>query len=235
MFVRLTEPATKDSEWMNAMIMSGIRADRFARGKSVVREIRLRVKPFLLLLAILHPGESAFAQAGRIHRCIGSNGEPTYSDRKCDGPALPSTATSASTADASAKDATSIVPGSSMQTCPTSPEDLRNRAVSAFKLRSGVGFSGLFLWDGVAQASSLTPLRELAQLMSGALISIDLDTVSEHAQDQVYPDLPRRPAGAVDTELVVRTVAERERQVPYESISRFGLIEHSGCWWLRLP
>ena len=212
--------------------MSDTRADRIARGKPPRREICLRLKPFLLLLAILLPSDRALAQAGRIHRCIGDNGEPTYSDRKCERPA-PTPAEELNPGTVAADSHFSQRPGT--QTCPTSPEDLRNRAVNAFNARNGVGLSGLFLWDGYGQGSSLTPLRELAHLMSGALISIDLDSASAYIDDQRYSELPRRPDDVADVELVVRTVAEQERQVPYESVSRFGLIEQSGCWWLRLP
>jgi hypothetical protein len=195
------------------------------------------MKPAFFLIAQLLVVAMASAQDANIHRCIGANGEPTFSDQKCAqsglsvAPAAPPTATN--TLDPTLTP--SINQPVTTQTCPTSPEDLRERVAAAFGTASGVGLSGLFLWDGFGQGSSMAPLKELAVMMGEPLISIELDSYAD------APETVRSPRSRVDAhspvahELIIRTMAEQERRVPYEAVRRFGMTETLGCWWLQLP
>ncbi|HMM66419.1 MAG TPA: hypothetical protein PKC03_05720 [Dokdonella sp.] len=121
------------------------------------------------------------------------------------------------------------------QTCARSPEDLRARVAAAFVAKNGVGLSGLFLWDGFGQGSAMAPLRDLATLIGEPLVSVDIESYARFRDRDRYYD-PRRDSPAdAQLEMVIRTVAEQERHVPYEATSRFGLVESGGCWWLQLP
>jgi hypothetical protein len=173
---------------------------------------------------------SAAAQDPRVHRCIGANGEPTFSDRKCE----PSREMPAGQTDLPQAEDERPVAGRDAgfaHTCPRSVEELRQRTMAAFAARSSLSLSGLFLWEGFGQGSALAPLRELARLIDEPLISIDIDAYSRDPQRDDYGDAYRERRDGL-LELVVVTVGEQERQIPYESIRRFEVIESAGCWWL---
>jgi hypothetical protein len=217
------------------MDMARTRSDRPAHGKPFRRHDgaphRRAWLPavFLCLLA-----GSAGAQDARVHRCIGANGEPTFSDRPCE----PTREMPATPSEPAQPEGALPPPGSGAgftHTCPRSVDELRTRALAAFAARSSLSLSGLFLWDGFGQGSALAPLRDLARLIDEPLISIDIDAYAHHPQRDDYPDrYPDRYSDRREErmELVFVTVGEQERQVPYESVRRFEVIESAGCWWL---
>ena len=215
--------------------MGDTRAERRVRGKRWLARQCLQLKPSLMLLALILSG-TAWGQSGRIHRCIGENGEPTFSDRRC---AQPSQAAPANPGQASTTttDSTGARPGAAAvtQTCPTSPEDLRDRVEAAFLAKNPVGLSGLFLWDGFGGASAIAPLRELASLIAEPLVSIEIESYALYPERDHYYGRGGREDPGLAFELVIHTVAEKDRQVPYEAVSRFEMAENLGCWWLQLP
>ena len=213
--------------------MTCTRSDRPSQGKHGLCTGDAWRKTGLLGLVLCIVAANCLAQDTRIHRCIGANGEPTFSDREC-GPSheLPTTESGPSTPGSQAP-----LPGVNpavARSCPRSVEDLRDRAIAAFAARSGVSLSGLFLWDGFGQGSALAPLRDLAALIAEPLISIEIDSFAGYLQGDIGDDEHNRRNDAL-LELVIATVGEQERQVPYESIRRFEVVESAGCWWLLLP
>lgn len=210
--------------------MSATTTELALRDKPLSWRIRnLAMLPLLLVAGL--PVEAMCAQQTTIHRCIGSNGEPTFRDRECDhalqaqpsdtdspaGPGLPSGTINPPT-----------------QTCPVSADDLLRRARAAFDSKQAVAFSGLILWNGMGQGSSIAALRELAVLVSEPLLSMDLEY-------EAWADFPqsRQPRFAREAPpalgLVVRTVSEHDNQVPFESVLRFDVADADGCWWLLMP
>lgn len=219
---------------MAAVDMCSTTADRREHGKPILHRVCLQLKPVLLLLGTL--ATVASAQEATIHRCIGANGEPTFSDQKC---AQSGLSIAPPRADQPITNTLQELPPMDQpivtQTCATTPAELRERALAAFAASNGVGFSGLFLWDGYGYGSSVAPLKELATMIGEPLISIELDSYA-NAPDAGRDTLPNVPAPASSThELVIRTMAEGERRVPYEAVRQFELAESRGCWWLRLP
>lgn len=209
------------------------RAEAIGQGKHLFARPCLHAKPLGLLLLLALSG-IVHAQGARVHRCIGENGEPTFSDRKCT--ALKATPAPAQAADAPAQ------PGSRdaaraviTQTCAVSPQDLRERAAAAFAATNAVGFSGLFLWDGFGQGSSIAPLRELAVLIREPLIAIDLESSPRFRARDRYRYGDAHSDDEALYELVIRTVGARERNVPFESIRHYELTGSRGCWWLLMP
>ena len=195
------------------------------------------MKPTWLLVLLSLCG-ALHAQEARIHRCIGENGEPTFSDQKCGSltplpDPVPATTALPPASDRSLPHA--LQAPAITQTCATSPDDLRDRAASAFASANAVSFSGLFRWDGFGQGSAIDPLRDLAMLIKEPLISIDLDSIIQFPEG--HKDTHGRDTRSVEDlhELVIRTVGEMQHRVPYESVHRFELGEQSGCWWLLLP
>ena len=215
------------------------RAEQMGQGKDLLQRTCLHAKPSSRLLVLLILCGVANAQSGRVHRCIGENGEPTFSDQKCSAlkaaPAPDSPASlSAQPGSADPPMANSTLP-SITQTCAISPTDLRARVASAFGSANAVGFSGLFLWNGFGRGSAIAPLRDLAALIREPLLSIELESSAQFAErdPSAYRDTRRNDNGLF--ELVIRTVGEQERNVPFESIRRYQLHEQFGCWWLLIP
>lgn len=165
---------------------------------------------------------SVQAQDG-IRRCIGANGEPVFSDRPC---------TPASVRERS-DDIDYVLPHEQpMQTCPTSPRELRERVAATFDARNAIALSGLMLWDGYGRGDATTVLRELARLVEEPLITIELDQVSSSPWGDPYARR-RGPRAPMDTLLTVRTARDLDR-VPHEARTSFEVVDHRGCWWLRL-
>ena len=236
--LQFTAAAKKVGMWVTEN-MDITRAEHIGQGKELLQRTRLRAKFFWLLLALLALCGVAHAQSGRVHRCIGENGEPTFTDQKCDAlkatPAPESPATS-STQPGSTNPANTFSPLPSItQTCAVSPEDLRGRVINAFASANSVGFSGLFLWEGFGRGTAIAPLRDLAVLIREPLLSIDLESSSRllDREQSAYRDT--RHENDEPFELVIRTVGQQERNVPFESIRHYELSEQRGCWWLLMP
>lgn len=221
------------------MNMGLTRPEPSDQGKHLFTLQSLHLKRSGILFVLLVACSVAHDAEGRIHRCIGENGEPTFSDQKCS--ALKA---------APAPEAAVAVPGQAgiehfsttysvvpaiTQTCATSAEELRNRVATAFNTASAVGFSGLFLWDGYAQGSAIAALRDLAQLIKEPLISIDLDSTLQFREPDQTRDRRDRYDGDELYELIIRTVGEHDRNVPFESAHRYEMREQAGCWWLLMP
>lgn len=215
------------------------RSEQFSQSKHLLQRQTLHAKRSWLLLIVLIVCGVGHAQNGLIHRCIGENGEPTFSDQKCaalkTAPAteLPSTSPVNPGIETSASNH-SALPWIT-QTCAISPQDLRDRVAAAFSAANAVGFSGLFLWDGFGHGSAIAPLRELATLIHEPLISIDLGSTLQFREPNGPRDREDRYAGDKLYELVIRTLGEQARNVPFESVHQYDMREYAGCWWLLIP
>jgi hypothetical protein len=181
----------------------------------------------------------ANAQEGHIHRCIGESGEPTFSDQKCN--ALKATVTAESPESVAGQSgvdsfhATHPATATITQTCAISAEAMRTRVADAFQSSNAVGLSGLFLWEGYGQGSAIAPLRDLATLVRQPLLSLDIDSTMQFREPDQRADRQQRHEGDALYELVIRTVGEQERNVPFESVHRYEMREQAGCWWLLIP
>ncbi|HET9033267.1 MAG TPA: hypothetical protein VFN25_10210 [Dokdonella sp.] len=218
--------------------MSNTRPEQTDQGKNLFSWQSLHLKPSWWLFVLLAICSMARAQDQRIHRCIGENGEPTFSDQKCSAlKASPAPAMPAATPDQTGNQhdpLTRYAVPPTTQTCAISAEDLRNRVVAAFATANGVSLSGLFLWEGFGQVSAIAALRDLARLIGEPLISVDVESTLQFRERDRYRDRNDRYAGDELHELVIRTVGEQDRNVPYESVRRYDMREQSGCWWLLM-
>ncbi len=221
------------------MNMGITRPEPFDQGKHLFTLQSLHLKPSWMLLSVLAVCGAGHAQDGRIHRCIGENGEPTFSDQKCSAlkalpaPDAPPTA-SGQTGSGHFSTIYPVAPAIT-QTCAISADDLRNRVASALAQANAISLSGLFLWDGYGYGSATAALRDLAKLIREPLLSIDLDSTTQFREPDRYGDREERYQGDEIYEVVIRTVGEQERNVPFESERRYEIHEQAGCWWLRMP
>ncbi|MHA6205187.1 DUF4124 domain-containing protein [Dyella soli] len=203
--------------------------------------------PFLAWLVLLLLPMAAAAQDG-IHRCIGPDGNPLFTDQPCAAlqatPVAPARATAPVT----------TPPGASMPLvetpapvlCATSVAELRQSVLDAFASRNPNRLAGLMLWGGHGRDAVVADIRSMSTLMQQPLL--DVGASSDEPQpaeaatsgDAANPDqplaagnappaAPRPPAG--DREIVVRTAAGDGSGVPRET--RFSVVRRAGCLWLH--
>jgi hypothetical protein len=155
----------------------------------------------LLLLSLAAFGARAQTP---IHRCIGTDGQPVFTDQPCASlqatPAPPSLHPPA-------------------VTCAADADALRQAAIDAFADGDANRLAGLMLWAGYGQHAAVADIRALAALMRRPLLGIEL---AGPADDPTAADAPA---------LVVRTVATDGSGGSNET--RFAIEPHSGCLWLR--
>jgi hypothetical protein len=174
-------------------------------------------------------GCAAQAPTG-VHRCLGSAGEPVFSDRSCAGLALPDPARE-------------VAPAAPFEhgICATSPELLRDRVARAFRQQDAIALSGLFLWQGPGTASAASALRDLAVRVREPLLELRIESsllawpqADLHDDIDTEPAAPRR-SSRVDTplELLVAT-SSGARNADTDTL-RIALVNRSGCWWLERP
>ncbi len=201
---------------------------------------------FWLALLLLMPLRAA-AQDG-IHRCIGPDGNPLFTDQPC--AALQATPVNTPRAQIPPSP-----PGASMPLteptpppilCASSVTELRQSVVDAFASRDPNRLAGLMLWGGHGREAVVADIRSMYALMQRPLLDVgeasdeqppgnttdsninDFDHLGQSETAAAPP--PPRPASA-DHEIVVRTAANDGSGTPHET--RFGVVRRSGCLWLR--
>lgn len=191
----------------------------------------------LLLLPL-----SAFAQAG-IHRCIGADGNPLFTDQPCAAlQATPVNAAPPAPRAAVSQEATSL-PGATAPagiTCATSVGELRQTLIDAFATRDANRLAGLMIWNGYGQNAVVADIRSLGSLMQRPLLDVsgaaDDDDAPPAMQAPVPADAgsappPPRPSATGTDQLIVHTAASDGTGVPHET--RFSVVRRAGCLWLR--
>jgi hypothetical protein len=193
------------------------------------------MRAWLILLIFLLPLR-AMAQEGGIHRCIGSDGNPLFTDQPC--AALQATPVNTPPAtpkpQASLDIATATPPPVS---CATSVADLRQGMTDAFAARDPNRLAGLMIWNGYGRDAVVANIRSLGSLMQRPLLDIgtagasdDPPAPSTDNGEATGPTATSRPATDSD-ELIVHTAAGDGSGIPRET--RFAVVRRSGCLWLR--
>ncbi|MBE1161331.1 DUF4124 domain-containing protein [Dyella acidiphila] len=192
----------------------------------------MRLQFSLLLLLLLLPVAAASAQGG-IHRCLGANGIPVFTDRVCTdvnaAPLLPPPATVAAP-----PAVTTATPPAVL--CAADLAHLKQAVIDAFADRSPNRLAGLMLWNGDGQQAVVADIRVYNQLMAHPLIGV---SVTGAADDDAEPDdapgpSPAGSAGnapAHGAALLVQT--ESEDGSGGTGQTRFDVVHHAGCLWLR--
>jgi len=172
----------------------------------------LRLTLLLLLALAALPGRAQTP----IHRCIGADGRPVFTDQPCASlQATPAPATSAAGA------APSLRPPAI--TCAADLDELRQAVIDAFASGDANRLAGLMLWSGYREHAAVADIRALAALMHRPLLDIDAPAGAGSSDP---------PAdGAASSTLVVRTVADDGSGGTDET--RFAVEPRSGCLWLR--
>jgi len=155
---------------------------------------------------------------GIVHRCIGGDGQPVFTDQPCAAlnasPAVPPP-----TPKPDATQAAATPPA----LCAGSLDALRQSVIDAFASRDPNRLAALMLWGGYGKQSAVTQIQDLGQLMKRPLLGVsgDDDSDSEAPADQ---DEAHGPV------LVIRTAANDGTGSAQQT--RFAITRRSGCLWL---
>lgn len=192
--------------------------------------------PLLLLMLPL----GALAQEG-IHRCIGPDGNPLFTDQPCAAlQATPVTTPPASTQPPQG-DLAATLTAPAPVSCATTVAELRQGMLQAFAARNPNRLAGLMLWNGYGRDAVVADIRSLGNLMQRPLLDIgeagdDPEAVSQTSgsDDLGTPPVaaanPPAPRGG-NGQLVVRTANDDGSGASRET--RFDVVRRSGCLWLR--
>lgn len=186
----------------------------------------------LLLLLVLLPTACVHAQ-GDIHRCIGADGIPVFTDRVCaDVNATPALPTPAPAASAPAAPVPAQPPA---VTCAADIQQLRQAVSDAFTERNPNRLAGLTLWSGDGKAAVVADIRFFSRLMSRPLLGVQ--SVSATGDDD-DPDASQLSLSASSSAppargeaLIVETESDDGSGATEQT--RFDLVHRSGCVWLQ--
>jgi len=185
----------------------------------------------LLLLTLLVPllcfARGAHAQ---VHRCIGAQGEPVFTDQPCGAAELSVDVASGPLDRGDQASTMSAAPASSgtpiAATCPRSPEQVRDRIAVAFNDNDPNALAGLFDWRGFSHQSADARLKDFNRWLKQPLVGVRFSGAADPSGAQ--PDdadyTPSDPSG-----LIVLTQSSGELTAETRS---FGMVEKGGCWWL---
>jgi hypothetical protein len=155
---------------------------------------------------------------GVVHRCIGGDGQPVFTDQPCAAlnasPAVPPPTSKAQATQAA------VAPPS---LCAGSLDALRQGVIDAFASRDPNRLAALMLWGGYGKQSAVTQIQDLGQLMKRPLLGV----TGEDDPDAGAPpdeDEARGPA------LVIRTAVNDGSGSAQQT--RFAIARRSGCLWL---
>ena len=182
----------------------------------------LMVFPLLLCVA-----RNAHAQ---IHRCIGAQGEPVFTDQPCGSSGLSVDAASGTgnqDREYTVGNATDAGPVRFAAACPRSPQQVRDRVAVAFNDDNPNALAGLFDWRGYSHTGANAKLKEFSRWLKQPLVGVQfagaLDPSGAQPGDADY--MPVNPTGL--------TVLTQPRGVLAADGHSFGLVQRGGCWWLN--
>ena len=158
----------------------------------------------IVLLLLLFVALPAAAQTA-IHRCVGGDGSPVFSDQPC------TSVGATSLLPAPSASASSDGPSAGLL-CAKDMDELRDGLAQAFAARSANRVGGLILWNGYGSAGAVDNLRAMESLVRRSLVALEgsegagLDAVTSSPGSEG----PTRRA-------------------------HFAVVRDSGCLWLRPP
>lgn len=188
----------------------------------------MRLWRVLIGLCLLSPCATAAAQTV-IHRCMGAEGTPVFTDRACsDLQAIPTQSPSRTPAGTPAGGLGAPPP----ILCAANFAQLRQAVIDAFALGDANRLAGLMLWEREAQGAAVADIRALHALMQHPLVEVGPDAAGAPAP-AAAGTATSAPAVADPTELRVLTAAADGSGIPRET--RFPVVRQSGCLWLHQP
>jgi hypothetical protein len=161
----------------------------------------------LLLLLFALPASAQTA----IHRCIGTDGRPVFTDQQCTALGATSVMPPA-TAPASTGSSAAPAGPSTGLLCAKDLAGLREGIAQAFATRDANRIGGLILWSGYGSGGAVENIRSIENLVRQPLLSVE-------GSEATGLDAVTSGPGA--------DAATRR--------AHFGVVRDSGCLWLRPP
>ena len=160
----------------------------------------------LLLLLIALP---AAAQT-TIHRCVGADGRPVFSDQPCTSIGAtsimpPAPAASSASANAPTGPSTGLL-------CAKDVAGLREGIAQAFASHDANRIGGLILWNGYGSGGAVENIRSMDTLVRQPLLAVE-----------------GNEAGGLDA------VTSGPGNEPATRRAHFSVVRDAGCLWLRPP
>ena len=187
----------------------------------------------VLLFLLLSPVSAIWAQ-GDIHRCMGANGIPVFTDRVCSDvnatPVLPPAPTSSVPTPAGPMQPPPVL-------CAADMAHLKQAVVDAFADRNPNRLAGLTLWNGDGKQSVVADIRFFARLMAHPLIDVKTDSGSAASASSAADPSELSMSGIPSPEpergesLLVQT--ESDDGSGATEATRFSVVHHAGCLWLQ--
>lgn len=189
----------------------------------------MRFIPLLVLLAIFCVVHPAHAQ---VHRCIGANGEPVFTDQPC-GAQEPSIGvadavdgTAAPGPGGAVRNANGVQSAGTIAACPRSAQALRDRITLAFNSDDPNALAGLIDWRGYDRHGANARMREFEHWLKQPLIGVEFNG-------------PPDPSGALPSDADYAapdpwgvTVLTQPRGEDFTQSRSFGVMQRGECWWL---
>ncbi|GGA51197.1 DUF4124 domain-containing protein [Dyella nitratireducens] len=187
----------------------------------------------LLLLLLLLPISAVKAQ-GDIHRCMGADGIPVFTDRVCTDvnakPVMPAPVTSTS-APTQPSQAPAV-------TCAADMKQLKQAVTDAFAERNPNRLAGLTLWNGDGKDEVVADIRYFIRLMSRPLVEVkSIPNASSTSSDDDEADASSLSLSASPNQtpahgeaLIVQTESDDGSGATAQT--RFDVVHRSGCVWL---
>ncbi|MFZ0871341.1 MAG: DUF4124 domain-containing protein [Rhodanobacter sp.] len=184
----------------------------------------LSALPWLLLLVWAAP---AVAQ-NPIHRCVGADGNPVFTDQLC-------TTLQATPLNPAAKPSDDIHPVEPPPIlCAATLGELRQSVIDAFANHDANRMAGLMLWNGYGHGAAVADIRSLSALMRQPLLDLGPPPGPPPAGgSSTDPFTPTTPPATplVSDQLVLHMAGNDGGDSPHEL--RFDIVRHAGCLWLR--
>ena len=167
----------------------------------------IRAALLLLTLALLFAAAPAAAQT-EVHRCVGKDGSPVFTDQPCSNLGARSIAPPAASSTAAPQ---GTAPSTGLL-CAQDMATLRVAVAEAFNRRDANRIGGLTLWNGFGSDGAVDNIRNLDATVKQTLLSLEGDE-----------------AGGIDAVTRIPGGGGASRHV------HFGVVRESGCLWLRPP
>ena len=187
----------------------------------------LSALPWLAGLILAVFSASADAQTS-IHRCIGADGNPVFTDQPC-----------------AALDATPVrrivprhddepVASTPAVLCAANAAELKRAVIDAFAAGDANRMAGLMLWRGYGRKAAVADIRALKRAMREPLLDFGPEPATDPMAGSAFvaPGVPADPLPpARDDMLVLHTAGNDGNGEPHAM--RFQVVRRAGCLWLR--
>jgi hypothetical protein len=187
----------------------------------------LSALPWLASLILAVCSARADAQTA-IHRCIGADGNPVFTDQPC--AALDATPVKR-TAPRHDEDPTASTPA---VLCAANTAELKRAVIDAFATGDANRMAGLMLWRGYGRKAVVADIRALKRAMREPLLDFGPEPPAEPTAGSAFvvPGAAAEPLpSARDDILVLHTAGNDGGAQPHAM--RFEVVRRSGCLWLR--